>query len=232
MDDPDLPELRAAAVEAAARLPLSSGAWEVLGDQLLHLLDDPRQTAAIAPVVRAAGRAPLERVRHRLVEIAGDTAHPGHGPARLLLAEVNLQALAGDVMAVLREPLTDATAHRLACVPLERVALAAARVPAGASPRQRWWTGVAAARLGEVARLDAAVRDLRKQNPPAAEDLRAVLPLPEELLGTWRRCSSGYPTDDALAAAWSLGAHGRSAADYAAVLAEVEPRLSDRIPRP
>ena len=149
-DDPDLPELRAAAVEAAARLPLSPKMWELLGDRLVDLLDDPDQTAAIAPVVRAAGRAPLKRVRRRLVEIAGDPAHPGHRPARLLLAEVDLQALAGDVMAVLREPLTDATAHRLACLPLERLPIPSDRLPQGGSDAQAWWIAVAAARRGDL----------------------------------------------------------------------------------
>ncbi len=204
--------VRAAAAEAAGRLPLTPAAWEQVGDVLAELLASPS-----LGVARAAAHAPLARLRQELRMIAADGGHPGQRVTSAALAEVGDDSvLATEVSRLLARPLTDRTAARLAAFPLERLPVTSARLPAISSDvaeyaARSWWTAVAAARRFDTDRLDDWLARVL-QDPdvwPLANGsgmrlaLRAVLPLPQFLI--WhldRRLSVGSTVHDELRAAW------------------------------
>ena len=204
--------VRAAAAEAAGRLPLTLAAWEQVGDVLATLLASPS-----LGVARAAAHAPLARLRQELRTIAADGGHPGQRVASVALAEVGDDSvLATEVSRLLARPLTDRTAARLAALPLERLPVTSARMPVIPSDApeyaaRSWWTAVAAARRFDTDPLDdwlARVLQDHDSWPLAGGSasrlaLRAVLPLPQFLI--WhldRRLSVGSSVHDELRSAW------------------------------
>jgi hypothetical protein len=194
-------EIRAAAAQAAARLPLTVAAWDRVGDVLAELLET-KPTVAVA---RAATHVPLVRVRQQLRTIAADGGHPTQHVASVALTDVGDDSvLAADVSRLLARPLTNFTAVRLAGLPLERLSMSPPRIPELPAANGRGplslWTAVATARLGETDRLDRLLRQaaedpavllLRRagQRPAALLSasaslrtaLRSVPPLPDEL---------------------------------------------------
>ena len=204
--------VRAAATEAAARLPLTPSAWEQLAGVLVELLASPSLGLA-----RAAAHAPLARLRHELRTIAADGGHPGQRIASVALAEVGDDSvLAAEVARLLARPLTDRTAARLAGLPLERLPVTPARMPVvppdpADHAVRSWWSAVAAARRFDTDRLDDWLARVL-QNPDAWPlaggsasrlALRAALPLPQFLI--WhldQRLSVGSAVHDELRAAW------------------------------
>jgi CHAT domain len=209
--------LRAAAAEAAARLPLSESAWERVGRVLMELLV-ARPTVAVA---RATAHAPLVGLRHQLRAVAADGGHPGQHVASVALSEVGDDSvLAADVSHLLARPLTARTAVRLAGLPLERLPFSPDRIPdlpASTEGLQSLCVAVAAARLGDPDRLgrflhragdDPAVLLLTEGSADDRTDLvarsrfllsalRAVPPLPGDVLAYLDRQLS--PEADALA---------------------------------
>src|SRR5215207_4346251 len=201
LDDVD-GEIRAAAAEAAARLPLSQSAWERAAPVLSELLE----TTPSLGVAQAAAHAPLGSLRQQLRAVAADGGHPGQHVASVALSEVGDDTvLAADVARLLARPLTDHTAMRLAGLPLERLAISSDGIPqpsaAGNNRVQSLCTAIAAARLGDTDRLDRLL-DLAESDPTVVlipfrttdiaallaasaslrTALRSVLPLPTGLL--------------------------------------------------
>jgi CHAT domain len=211
LSDPD-GGVRAAAAEAAGRLPLTPAAWDRVGNVLSELLASPSLGTA-----RTAAHAPLARLRQELRTIAADGGHPGQRVASAALAEVGDDSvLATEVSRLLARPLTDRTAARLAALPLERLPVTSARLPALPSDvaeyaARSWWTAVAAARRFDTDGLDDWLARVL-QDPdawPLANGsgmrlaLRAVAPLPQFLI--WhldRRLSVGSAVHDQLRSAW------------------------------
>jgi CHAT domain len=197
------PRVRAAAAEAAARLPLTGSAWMRLVDVLTKLLEANPSSV----VARAAAHAPLVSVRRQLRRIAADGGHPGRHVASVALADVGDDSvLATEVSRLLARPITDRTALRLAGLPLERLG-SVPSIPRAQPAIQSWSTAVAAARVGDTRRLDdwlSSVLDVVATVPSAIRSaLPAVLPLPDHLLAHVRaRLVAGVPVHDAVRAAW------------------------------
>jgi hypothetical protein len=204
--------VRALAAEAAGRLPLTTAAWEHVGDLLTELLASPS-----LGVARATAHAPLARLRQELRSIAADGGHPGQRIASVALAEVGDDSvLAAEVARLLARPLTDRTAARLAGLPLERLPVTPARMPVvppdpADHAVRSWWSAVAAARRFDTDRLDEWLARVMKEpeawplagGPVSHLALRAALPLPQFLI--WhldRRLLIGSAVHDALRAAW------------------------------
>lgn len=204
--------VRALATEAAGRLPLTTAAWEHVGDLLTELLASPS-----LGVARATAHAPLARLRQELRSIAADGGHPGQRIASVALAEVGDDSvLAAEVARLLARPLTDRTAARLAGLPLERLPVTPARMPVvppdpADHAVRSWWSAVAAARRFDTDRLDEWLARVMKEpeawplagGPVSHLALRAALPLPQFLI--WhldRRLLIGSAVHDALRAAW------------------------------
>ncbi|HEU0041065.1 MAG TPA: hypothetical protein VFQ15_01825, partial [Jiangellaceae bacterium] len=171
--------------------------------------------ATVMGIARAAAHAPVRSLRSQLRAVAQDGTHPGHRAASAALAEVGDDlVLAGEVSRLLSRPLTVHSAARLAGLPLERLRVDAGRiaaVPRGAEDgAAAWlWTAVAAARLGDVTRLDDWLRGVDgdgraswPQVPVWLPELRAVLPLPESLMAHLDLCLTDAPIHRVLRSAW------------------------------
>jgi CHAT domain len=174
-------EIRAAAAEAAARLPLTAAAWDRVGGVLAELLE----TGPTVAVARAATHTPLVRLRQQLRTIAADGGHPAQHVASVALTDVGDDSvLAADVSRLLARPLTNHTAVRLAGLPLERLSMSPQRIPELPASDGRGslslLTAVAAARLGETDRLDRLLR--RAAADPAVLLLRRAGQSPAALL--------------------------------------------------
>ena len=172
--------VRAAATEAAARLPLTPSAWEQVAGVLVELLASPSLGLA-----RAAAHAPLARLRQELRTIAADGGHPGQRIASVALAEVGDDSvLAAEVARLLARPLTDRTAARLAGLPLERLPVTPARMPVvppdpADHAVRSWWSAVAAARRFDTDRLDEwLARVMKDPRGMAAGRRTGVAPRP------------------------------------------------------
>jgi CHAT domain len=211
LTDADL-RVRAAAAEAAARLPLTASAWGRVGRMLSELLDTEDPSIPCQRVARAAAHAPLLSLRRQLRMLAQDGSHPAHHAASVALAEVGDDSvLATEVSRLLARPVNDYTALRLAGLPLEHLAMSPERIPdlPASEGSRSFYTAVAAARLGDTRRLDEwldRLRDVEGWLPPAAlsvPGLRAVLPLPDDLLGRLDgQLSDGSKIHDMLRVAW------------------------------
>jgi hypothetical protein len=194
--------VRAAAAEAAGRLPLTPAAWEQVGDVLAELLASPS-----LGVARTAAHAPLARLRQELRTIAVDGGHPGQHVAAVALAEVGDDSvLAAEVSRLIARPLTDRAALRLASLPMERLRVTPS-LPQPEPAAQSWWATVAAARIGDITPLDDWLQSMRGASSalPASVQgsLQAVLPLPSALLDhVEQQLSPTSAAHIALRAAW------------------------------
>jgi hypothetical protein len=232
------PQVRAAATEAVARLPLSQQAWERVGDLLTETLDQSDPGLPLVPVARAAAHVPVAGVRRRLRRVAQDGSHPGQHAATVVLTEVGDDSvLSVEVDRLLRQRLTGSAARRLACLPLERLHLSPTQLPdvradTSDASAQSWWLAVAAARVGDPDPLDRWLSRLRSDQeslPSDVSTLSSVLPLPDHVVDhVAQRLSPGAPAHDALRSAWLTQEPAPARhTELASLIERLAPRLRD-----
>ena len=185
------PGVRAAALAAAARLPLDEECWFEHSRVTGRVLGDlPPGSSERRNVLRVAADIPLLSVRRHLRSLADDPGDPDAKAAADALAAVGdasrAPALADRIAAGEFELL-----ETLAAIPLEEYGISPAKlppVPADADPSLALWRALCLARLGDPDALDAYLTGLAELPPlfwgdpsvPAAA-LAAVRPLPDAL---------------------------------------------------
>lgn len=155
--DPD-PQVRLAALRAAARLPLDHDAWKSVAHAVWRLAqsvpsDDPLRGETLA----FAAELPIRSLRERLREMSADPHLPEHAAIARALDEV---ADPARILVLLGEPADGEHNYRvLAAMPLEHAGIRAAALPRprerGADHSNHFWWALCRARLGDFAPIDA-----------------------------------------------------------------------------
>ena len=186
------PEIRLAALKAAAHFPLGRSGWQRLIAPGLELIrTQPPGSPVRRKTLALAASVPLVTVREQLCDMANDPDEPDRDAIANALAEQGAPAC---IPALLERAATDdPDAFRLlAIAPLEITTLTPADIPP--STDGALWRALAVGRLGDLAPLEAVFAP-KAAEPPlfwgspwvAYDRIAAVRPLPDRLRAALER---------------------------------------------
>ena len=197
------PEIRLAALKAAAHFPLGRSGWQRVIAPGLELI---RTQPGGSPVRRAtlafAASVPLATVREQLCDMADDPDEPDCDAIADALAEQGAPACIPALLE--RAAAGDPEAFRLlAIAPLENTALTPGDIPPSTDAYGGLWRALAVGRLGDFAPLaavfapQAAEPPLFQGSPWTAYDRIAVIrPIPERLRAVLERLLARFDRPD------------------------------------